>query len=147
MPPISASSSWRRNANTGASTLATCRRSPSKAIKRPNGDALVANDILASARVRRGIRRDELHPAERRLECDQLQPAHNPRRHHHAGATKPQRVALGATGQGLISNGTDALWGMPALRGYLFGLTLSRRGDQARSASRRASPPIQPASP
>jgi hypothetical protein len=41
------------------------------------------------------------------------------------GASLPQRLALGTSGQGLVSDGTDAKWGIPVIRGYIAGLITS----------------------
>lgn len=118
------------NANTTVSTLNVSSLG-AKTIKRPNGDDLVANDILAGALC------DVMYDGTNFILLDGGSNAINyslltTRGDLIArGASAPQRLALGTNGQALISNGTDPVFGVPAVRSYLTGLTLSTAGSSA----------------
>ncbi len=115
------------HANTTASTLAVSGLA-AKAIKRPNGDALSANDILAGAVcdvIYDGTNFILMDGGTSAIAYSLLTARGDVIRR---GATAPERVALGSVGQALVSNGTDAVWALPAIQNYLTGLTLSTAG-------------------
>ncbi len=100
------------NANTTTSTLAVSGLAV-KTIKRPNGDNLAANDILAGATcdvIYDGTNFVLIAGGTNAINYSLLTTRGDLIRR---GASLPERVALGTTGQILTSDGTDAKWSDP----------------------------------
>lgn len=125
-PAIAAYAAYQRfqfkaaNANTTASTLAVSGLAV-KSIKRPNGDALVANDILVGAIC------DVLYDGTNFILLDGGTSAINYSLLTTRGdvitrgASLPQRLALGAAGVAIVSDGTDAVYGSVSLTAGVTG--------------------------
>lgn len=121
------------NANTAASTLAVSSLA-AKSIKRPNGDALIANDILAGAVC------DVIYDGTNFILIDGGSNGINYSLLTTRGdiiarsATVPARLALGSNHTVLKSNGTDPAWGAVDLTADVTGVLPIANGGTGNSS-------------